>query len=193
MIDWANIKATAKSVLGDLAGCRVVWQDEAEGTVWDQAPILYLRISALAQIGIPVELRDDNPNGDQTVTVAAQKRFTLSLRCESFDQDLAGGQHAGDILERVKTRLKRSSTIERLRGVFAVQELLGAARFEYVSQGRQVSCYTLDLGCATADNDVDDTQGAGGNITEVQVASQSVYDAGGQPTQTQVSADIRGS
>lgn len=193
MIDWVSIKALAKAVLVDLSGVAVVWQDEAEGSAWTQMPCIFVRISSLGQVDQAMELREDDDAGhDQTVTLAVQKRFTLSLRCESFDQDLASGRHAGDILERVKTRLRRSSTIERLRGIFAVQQVLGTAWFRYESQGRQVSAYTLDLLCATADNDVDDTDGAGGYIDEVKVASQYVKAPDGSRTKTQVSLDVRG-
>jgi len=187
VIDWPAIKDLAKTVIADLSGAKVVWQDEAEGSAWDTTPIIYLRISALGDVGIPAESVDE----DETVTVSSQKRFTLSLRGESFDQDLASGKHAGALLETVKTRLGRSSTIERLRGVFCVQETLGTSWFNYASQGRQVSCYVLDLACATVDNDVDELT-SGDFIEEVLITSDKVRDIGGQETNTQVDLDVTG-
>jgi len=191
MIDWQTIRTVAKSLVEDLSGVTVRWQDEAEGTVWDNAPIIYLRVSALVGVGIPEEQYKDAVPDDMLVNVAAQKRFTLSLRAESFDQNLADGQHAGAILETLKTRLKRTTTIERLRNIFCIQESLNSSWFNYTNQGRQVSAYTLDLLCATVDNDTEDTAGAGGYIDEVMVQSNSVRNIDGTPTATQVNLDIK--
>lgn len=193
MIDWLTIKPLAQEVIRDLSGCKVVWQEESQGTTWEKDPIVYLRISSLVQFGTPAEVRQDDPHGivDSTVIVSAQKRFTLSLRAESFDQDLEDGKHAGDILERVKTRLKRSSTIERLRGVFCVLQELGANSFTYRNQNRIVSCYTLDLLCGTVDNDIDDAVNAGGFIDEIRATSHFVRGPDGNPTKTQVNVDAR--
>jgi hypothetical protein len=192
VINWPVIKQTAHDVITDLTGAKVIWSDESQGGIWEQGAIIYARISALKGSGIPEEDREPNGTDDQTVTMVAQKTFTLSLRCETFNQDLGSGKHAGDIMERLKTRLKRTSTIERLRGIFAVQEELATNRFSYASQGRQVSCYVLDLGCATVDVDTDDTEDAGGFINRVHSFSHYTENNDGTNTKTQVDVDVRG-
>ena len=174
MIQWLNIKLAAKSTIVSLLALQpsqVRWRDEAEGGAWTNSPALWLRLFGLGEIGHAEELRYNDPStpdADAVVTVTQQKRFTLSVRAESFEQKIQGIAHAGSMLETLKTRLRRTSSVEKLAGIFAIAQYLPTRFVDYVDENnRQVSAYVMDLSCLTVDNDVDSTTGAGGWINEV--------------------------
>lgn len=172
-IDWAAIKATASGLVATLTGLpdrQIRWRDEAAAGTWGNVPMIYLRISSITDVGFADERRDQpsDPTADAIVTVTQQKRFVLSIRCESFTQDIASPDHAGTIIGTLKTRLQRHSTVFSDSSMAIL--LYGDAKwFNYIRDGRQVCVYTLDLTCGTVDSDVDTTPGAGNWIKEVQI------------------------
>jgi len=198
MIDWAQIKEMAHAIISDLTDLgpeRVRWRDETEGAEWADDPVIYLAIRDVRTLGSDEELRENalTEDGvlldvDQTVVISAQKLFTLSLQCESFSQDVSDGRHAGAILDKFVTRLSRSTTIERLRGIFAVTDSTPPLNIGVVDEDRKLSVYAMDLFCATVDNDLDDSAGSGGFIDEIEIEGI-VDDAG---TDRAVNLDIKG-
>lgn len=182
MIDWPTIKATASSLVADLSGLGadgVKWRDEPRQPQWGYRTMIYLRASSTRALGFEEEIRGDNGDDDQTVTVYGQRAFTLSVRCESSVIDIADPRHPENVLELLVTRLARTSTSERIHGVFAISTRESIAYVPYFEQGRQVNAYVLDLQCLTISADIDDTADAGGWIDEVQVGSSSIKDTDG--------------
>lgn len=191
MINWPVIKSTAKALVADLTKLgpeRVRWRDEAEGSTWTKDASIYLAVRDIRDLDYGQELRSNATDTDgnvidtdQDVTIAVQKAFTLSVRCESFSQDLSDKRHAGAILDAFSTRLCRSSTIERLRGIFAIADSTPPLWIGYVDNDRQVSVYQMDLFCLTVDNDIDDTVGAGSYIDEIEIEG-TIVDGANQRT-----------
>ena len=152
----------------------VKWADEAEGGTWNNAPCIYLRLGpAVSDVGFDEErYAQPTATDDQIVTDVQQKTFTVTMRCESFDQDIASPTHAGAIMSTVRTRLMRPSSVfapERW-GIFSVLNNGKVNRLSYKSAGRQVTCYATDLLLSAPDVDVDTTVGAGGWIGDAVIA-----------------------
>lgn len=175
MIDWGTIKQQIEQTvaeLTDLSPSQVQWRDEAKGGAWNNMPVIFLRIRSIEDVGFQEERRTQPTATDNAVVnVVQQKSFVLSLRCESFEQNIESPKHAGTLVSTLRTRLRRSSSIFDRGVYFAIWDYGKANWVDYVNTaGRQVSCYVLDLRCATVDNDLDTTPNAGGWIGEAQVA-----------------------
>lgn len=176
MISRAQVKATMGGILSTIAEIppnAIRWMDEAQGSVWTGSPALFLRISPTSTQGIDVEsVTAEGDSNPQVVTVDGQRRFTLSVRCESFEQDIASPEHAANIADTIRIRLKRTSTIAQWRGVCALEAMQPTNRVPYKNQGRNVSAYVIDLMMRTADQDIDTTLGSGDWIGEVIIDGQ---------------------
>lgn len=170
MIDWKTIKPLLKSLVIELTQLddkRVRWRDEPEGSTWAAEPMVYLRARGIDGFGIGEEITDELPDGTQEVSVCVQKSFTLSMRVESFTQDVSDPNFAGNVLERFKTRRWRTSTVERMHKLLSILTWTPTVWFDYLdNDGRQVSCYNADFVFGAADNDIDTTPGAGDVIEE---------------------------
>lgn len=169
-IDWATIKSTIVSqvaTLTGLAASRIRWVDEPSGTLAGALPVIWLRVSSVVSNGIEWETRVDNPPSNQTVTVSGLREFTLSIRCDSFSFDVADANYSGNIIEALKVRLRRSTSIMARAGVFGIRALLATNWISYIESNRPISSHTLDILCLTVDNDVDATSAAGNWIGEV--------------------------
>lgn len=171
MIDWITIKPALRDTVVTLMGIapeQVRWKDEPEGSTWMNFPTVLLSVRDLVGVGVEEERRTDPvaPATDpQEVVTAGQKHFTLSVRVESDTADIADPNQAGSFGETLKTRFARATTVERLRGICSLAEYMSTKSFEYVdASGRAISCYVFDLLCATVDNDVDTSAGAGSVI-----------------------------
>lgn len=195
-IDWINIKGVITTLIADISGLGptgVKWQDEAEGGMWVVDPAVFLRISSVVGIGVEEERRSESLGNDQVVDLVGQRQFTLSIRAESFEQNIASPRHASTVIENIKTRLIRTSTIEQYSGIFSIRDYMDAKWFNYTNQGRQVSAYVFDLICLTVNSDIDNTLGAGSWINEVLVRSNTINGVDGLPLPEQINLDIVGS
>lgn len=171
-VNWTLIKAQINELIIEMTGltaAQVVWRDEAAGGQWLTSPQIYLRISSITDVGYADELRTQqtDPTKDSVVTTVQQKKFVLSVRCESFEQDIANANHAGSILGTLRTRLQRTSSVWTDHDEMVLLTYGGAKWFNYVKDGRQVCVYTMDMVCGTVDVDVDTTPGTGQWIKEV--------------------------
>lgn len=198
MIDWATIKKTAHDVIAGvmhLEPGQVRWRDEAEGGTWMRSPTLLLSIFAPSDVGYAEERRTHaNDTDDAQVVVSQQKSFTLSVRAESFTQKIDEPNHGAALLETLKTRLQRSTSISRLAGIFAITSFDKTRPFDYVDESnRKVSAHVMDLMCATVDNDLDTSEGAGGWIREVR-GSGTIKETGpgNPPADTTINLDVTG-
>lgn len=166
MIDFAAIKAEIMAFTPTLAGldsAQVKWRDEARGSSWAPGNAgLFMRLQTVTRMGIEEELREagPSPTADQTVTLSGQRQFTWNVRAESFEQDIASARFAGNIIDTFCIRLMRSSSIWA-RTSFGIVHRTPTQFFSYKDSGRQVSCYVLDILCATKETDVDTSRGAG--------------------------------
>lgn len=170
-IDWPTIKNTISAQIATLTALdpsRIRWVDEPSGILAGALPVIWLRVSSLVPVGMEYETRTDNGTNDQTVTVIGQRDFTLSIRIESFTPDIADDRHSMNIGEALRTRLKRSTSIQARSGIFAVRNVLMSKWLGYIESNRPVSAYVLDVLCGTVNVDTDNTIGAGGWIGEVQ-------------------------
>lgn len=172
MIDWATIKqqlAAAVVEVGELQPNQVIWQDEATGGTWQNEPTIFLKVRALNWQGIEEERREDVPGGPQIVTLVNQRKFMFSMRVESFEQDVASPRFAGNILDQIATRLKRSSVRAQIDSC-AIETWQPAKSLSYKANGRQVSAWVLDGTWRTVDLDVDTSVNAGEFINEAQIS-----------------------
>ena len=180
-IDWPTIKSEISSLIADIGSIsskQVIWVDEAQGATWQQEPAVYLRISSVVRVGIEEERLTSSPQGlNQTVNVCGQRQFTLSIRAESFEQNVASDNFAGNLIDRIAIRIMRSTSIARLTSC-AVSTRQPTRWFNYKSDKRQVSAYIADFIMLTVDNDIDTSADAGGWIGEA-VISGTVKDAPG--------------
>lgn len=192
MIDWTGIKQTLGDVLADISelGPQAVrWVDEAGGPIWDTTPTLYLRLASVSREGIEENRRTFvNTTSDLEVVVTGQRRFTLSIRVESFEQNIASTVFAGNIADRIALRLMRTSTLERLAGVCGIESRQPTKWFDYKANGRQVSVYVIDVAMRTVDNDADTFAGAGGWINEAFIDSV----PGDDVIDSAISLDVKG-
>lgn len=174
MIDWANIKPTISAQvanLADLDPTKVRWVDEPSGLVNGVLPVVWLRVSSVVSNGIEEE-RINPPNAldPQQVNVCGQREFTLSIRCESFTSDVADPLYSGNIAEKIKTRIMRSTAREQRNGFFGIREKLGVKWFSYIEDGRPIQTHVLDLLCTTVNNDFDTDEDAGNWIGEALIS-----------------------
>lgn len=188
MIPWLTIRTEVAAVMLAVTGLptpQVYWRDEPIAATWHADPMVSMRIGMTAGRGIEEEaLAYSGPNADQTVTMTGQRDFTLSLRAESFEQDVSSPKFAANMLDQIRIRLRRSSTRAMVTS-FALQTFEPTRWFNYKSDGRQVSCYVLDIHCSAVDTDIDTTPGAGGWINEV--------DINGTVDGNPVALDVKGS
>lgn len=174
MIDFKAIKAEIMAFTPTLAGlqpAQVVWRDEPRGSAWIPGnACLLMRLQTTTRMGIEEEFREagPSPTADQTVTVKGQRQFTWNVRVESFEQDIASASFGGNILDTFCIRLMRSSAIWA-RTSFGIVHRTPTQFFSYKDSGRMVSCYVLDILCATKETDVDTSRSAGGWIGAVHV------------------------
>jgi hypothetical protein len=199
-MDWTGIKAITTTVFAQLTGlseAQVRWADDSEGSVWTDDPHLEITMLGPRQIGQDEERRDDSADGqpsdpttnDGVVTVCGPREFTLTVACESQVQTLDDSRNAAAILSNLLTRFGRTSTVEALDPYYAISDWTDIKRVPYRdAEGRLINRYVIDLLCLAADNDVDDTLGAGGWIGEV-IGTGTVTD-GGVNTQT-VNFDVK--
>jgi hypothetical protein len=175
MIDWQAIKDQIRQAVSELTEMQpnqVIWRDEAKGATWNNPPTIYLRIPGLQDIGVAEERTTlPGPDDNVVVEVSQQKTFMLQVRCESFEQNIASPKFPGTILSTLRTRLRRSTSIFQRAGLFAIWDYGRVNKADFIAQdGRQVPCYVVDLRCATVDNDLDVSVGAGGWIREAEIA-----------------------
>ena len=173
MIDFAAIKGEIASFVPALTGlpaAAVRWRDEAQGSTWAQGPSLWMRLQTVTRMGIEEEFRTAGaaPGDDEVVTLSGQREFVWNVRAESFEQDIASPDFAGNILDRLCLRLMRSTAIFA-RTSFGIVHRWPTQFFSYKESGRQVSCFVVDIVCATKDTDIDTTRGAGNYIDSVHV------------------------
>jgi hypothetical protein len=172
VIDFTTIKSEITAFIPTLSGlpaAAIRWRDEAGGSTWAQGASLWMRLQNTSRIGIEEEFREDRPLGaDQTVTLVGQRHFLWNIRAESFEQDIASHDFAGNIADRVAIRLMRSTSIFA-RTAFGIVHRHPTQFFSYKESGRQVSCYVLDILCITKDTDIDTTEGAGDWIGSARV------------------------
>lgn len=174
-IDFTLIKAEITAFMPALSGlpaAAIRWRDEPEGSTWTQGPSLWMRLQSTSRVGIEEEFRVDDPvppyTGDQTVTIVGQRQFMWSLRAESFEQDIASDDFAGNIADRVAIRLMRASSIFA-RTAFGIVMRHPTQFLSFRESGRQVSCYVLDILCVTKDTDIDTSAHAGDWIGSARV------------------------
>ncbi len=170
-IDFATIKAEIAAFMPELSGlpaAQIKWRDEAGGSVWVADPSLWMRLQSVTRDGIEEEFREDDPPGQQIVTLVGQRRFMWNVRAESFEQDISSASFAANVLDRVAIRLMRSSSIWA-RTSFGIVTRMPTQFFSYKSDGRQVSCFVLDILCVTKDTDVDAGTHSGDWIGSVRV------------------------
>jgi len=188
MIDWATIKsemAQAVAICAQIDPTQVRWRDEAMGSTWAKGVSVWLRASMVRRHGIEEQnLGYVSPTSNQTVTMRGMRKFTMSVRAESFEQDMGQATFAGNIIDAIAMRIMRSST-KALITSFAIEDRLPTTFFSYKSDGRQVSCYVMDMMCLTADYDLDTNPAAGGWINEAIIT--------GTVDSTAVSLDVKGS
>jgi hypothetical protein len=170
-IDFSSIKAEINAFMPDISGlpaAAIRWRDEAQGSVWTQGPSLWMRLESTTRLGIEEEFREDDPPGQQIVTLVGQRSFVWNVRAESFEQDISSASFAGTILDRVAIRLMRSSQIFA-RTSFGIIHRTPTQFFSYKESGRQVACYVLDIQCMTKDTDIDAGTHSGDWIGSVRV------------------------
>lgn len=193
MIDWPTIKdETRQAICRSIAldPTQVRWRDEAVASTFVNDPSIWLRTSMTRRHGIEEELLTFvAPNRNQSVVLRGQRRFTLQVRAESFEQDISSPNFAGNLIDAIAIRLMRSSTRAGVTS-FAIEERLPTVFFSYKESGRQVSCYVMDMMCLTVDYDPDISDGAGGWINEA-IINGSILDA--SINAVPVSLDVKGS
>lgn len=178
MIDWKAIKAQLGAIIADISELgpeHVRWMDESQGSEWHVEPSIFLRLKTTKRQGIEeerrtdveIEVDDETKVVDQVVEMVGQRQFTLSIRVESFDQDVASERFAGNVVDRIAIRLMRSTTKERLTSC-AIETREATQFLDYLSGGRRVSCYVLDVQMRTIDIDRDKTAAAGSFIERVE-------------------------
>jgi hypothetical protein len=194
MIEWPTIKTVLTGLvadLSDLGPTAVRWMDEPERSTWGPGTTVYLRASSIASQGDEEELRETVGDFLSTVVVCGQRRFTLSISCESFTQDIADTNFAGNVIERIAIRLYRSTSHARYAGLFAIESRMPIKWVSYKSGERQMSSYVLDLLLRTVDNDTDTTVNAGTWINEAVIDGLTVDNAAG-PLSPQPHIDVVG-
>jgi hypothetical protein len=193
MIDWGNIKAAVNDLISDLSGLSpsaIRWRDQAEGTAWVEDPAVFLSIDNIVGNGIEEERVTAVGDNNQEVELLGQRQFTLSVQCESFEQDLISPRHAANVIETIKIRFIRSSSIERYRGIFGIRDYMDTKSFKYRNQGRMICAYAFDLLCLTANSDIDRMPNAGNWIGRTLVDSDTIDDVDGVPFIEQIELDI---
>lgn len=170
-IDWTTIKSQIATFMPDISGlpaAQIRWRDEAVGSTWVADPSLWMRLQSVNRLGIEEEFRVDNPPGQQDVTLVGQRSFVWNIRAESFEQDIASDKFAGNVLDKVAIRLMRSTQIFA-RTSFGIITRMPTQFLNYKSDGRQVSCFVMDIQCMTKDTDIDASTHAGDWIGSVRV------------------------
>lgn len=181
MLAWTDITPALKSLFGDLAFAGVVppagaqWHDQKrqfthQGTQTD----LLLQVTNVRQpVGEDARTFETVGSGgaeELHEVLSGDRIVTLNVRVESMRQDHE--RWAWDTIERIRTRLGRLSSHDRLRAVnVAILRTLAATGLPAPRDGRVMSVATMDVLLGIGFRDVD-TSGALSWIERVELTGQ---------------------
>jgi hypothetical protein len=153
MVAWAEIRPVLISLFGALAP--PIQETPPFGAEWNQASrkaisdkyrfALYLEVLKVAGIGED-ELRyeRDETTGEVTEAVTGQRRVTLRIEAHAIDETDANGSF--HVIERIRTRLRRSRSIEALDAVeISINTLGPALATSYKGTSRVVPRASMDV------------------------------------------------
>lgn len=153
MVGWAEIRPALISLFSALAPSEketppfgAEWNQAARKAISDKYRFaLYLHVLNVSGIGED-ELRYERneTTGDVTEAVTGQRKFTLRIEAHVLDE--TDENSAFHVIERVRTRLRRSRSIEALDAVELSINTIGAAlATSYKGTSRVVPRATMDV------------------------------------------------
>ena len=121
-IAWSTVRPAFKSLFCDLSGIQAVWQNQRRPHVHQKnQAIVTLRIRSDEELGSPEtryrDLGATAPDPTLEEQVVTQHKVSLEVRVESFRQD--DDCFAMGTLGRIRTKLRQTSSTDRLRSVGA--------------------------------------------------------------------------
>lgn len=190
MLPWSSIAPELKSLFSDLAfsgvpGLRqpfsAQWHDEQRSFTNVQVKTdLLLRVTSVRQPAgedsRTFEM-DTTPSGERLIEVLQGDRYiTLNVHVESLDH--SPELWAWMTIERIRTRLDRTTTHQRLRAInLGLVRVLTATALPKPRDGRAVSLATMDVLLVAGFRDVD-TTGALSWIERIEVSGVANAGAG---------------
>lgn len=182
-MNWQLIRPALAAAIVQMTGLDprlVVWK----GTLAERSQVIGTRVvlstNSVVSVGIDETRREGslNPLDDAMVTITGVRQFTWTVMIEAQNQGV--GDTARELIETVRTRMGRQSTIDALGTVgIGLANDLAVTHTDYLESGRMVSMAALDMLMNAVENDDDDTVDAGGWIGEVDVVSGLVKDTDG--------------
>lgn len=179
MIDWQTIQDTLREWMARASGLRTFWRGEAVPI--EDRPYAELAIGSSQGLGVDetrIEYDDTRSLGKELIrTQCGNRLFTLSCRVRTRDQSPTGA--ARFYLEKVRTALKKASSLEMFRtaqlAVVAAEPLIN---LDVIFDDREESQAVMDVRFATVANETD-AHDQGGYITTVELRSNKLKDQSG--------------
>ena len=148
----ALLALVQRLVVPELEAKRVQWLEEPRKQI--PGARVFLNITSSSGLGVDDVRTTEGVTvgGELERTVQGLRLFTLSLQCETESQAPAGA--ARSTVERLRTRLRRPSTLAALKGAgLALVRLEATQTLDYDWHDRRMSRAAMDAIFATTSND----------------------------------------
>ena len=159
MIDYPTIRPALISLIEDLVPVglslgitsNVVWEDQ--GQLYGKSQYR-LKIGSPTSIGTDWTKYESNSTGGLTATLKGVRQFTLSISFETISQE--DDEFAPYVLDLVRTRLKRDSSLKALAAVnLSIASLKDVIEVPLTDGDHVWSKYVLDIRFNTSATEVD--------------------------------------
>lgn len=160
MIDWETVRPALAVLLRELthadAGQRVpvVWEDQARPFVPPGVrALVLLHVGPTVGHGVDYRAQESDAEGIEE-TIQGTRRCRVRCKVEALEQTHAA--FAASVTERIRTRLRRTSSGETLRAVNCALAYVGdSTDYSEKRDGRIVSIIAFDLVLTIAVGDTD--------------------------------------
>lgn len=173
-MNWTPIYAALAqaAALTGIPASSIGWKDQPAAQDWTIGAKLLMQIKGNLAVGIDYEeFAAPVGNANQVTTVVGQRHFTWEIRCEVQNSDPA--TVAISYLDLLRTRLMRTTTEVGilLPAGLAIVEIHPTQKVANAKSQRDISTYVLEVLMACAENDFDNSAGAGSYIASVGITS----------------------
>lgn len=188
-MNWAvlqpAIRAAVQASTGLVMNGGVEWDGSSAATALRPPVVANLSTGSVLAVGQDEE-REATAAPDRTVMISGQREIHVTVKIETQNQ--ADDAIALVYADRLRVRIQRQSVVDALASAgLALADVSATTKVNVTRQGRVLSVYITELTLNAAENDVDDTPGAGDWIEKVTGQSHFTNPDG---TESSAQADI---
>jgi hypothetical protein len=163
VVDWSTVAPALRALFSSLALNAPVtpeflarWTDKSAELVHPEVgKELTLKVTSVVGIGED-ERRYVEVDDDVQESIVGHRRFVIQVRVDSFDHSEDESRWCWSMIERIRTRLRRRSSIDALLAVnVALVEVGSAIDASLTFDKRRVNAALMDVTMAAAFTDTD--------------------------------------